>query len=314
MKVAITGISSFLASEILPMLDKDNSISEILGLDLVERDFKSTKVIFKQRDVRDPQIEKDLIGYDTLLHLAFIVNPRKDKKEIYSINIEGSRNMFICAIKAGVKKIVHASSVAAYGSFPNNPIPIKEALPLRKMKKDFYYHDTKYAVEKIIDELEETHPEIIFTRIRPHIFLGKTIENTFKSFFKGKIIFGVGADNLWQFVYITDVAKMFYLALINNAPGAYNCGGDNPITMEVLGKKLNKKSKNIPYKLALGLLLFLQKIRILKVDLAGWIRMGKYPIIVDSTKAKKELGWEPEFDTFGAIKKFLEDLEEIEGL
>lgn len=310
MKIAITGISSYLASEILPLLENDDTISEILGLDIIQRDYYSSKVIFKKRDVRDPQLEEDLKGYDAILHLAFIVNPLKNKKEIYSINIEGSTNVFNCAIKAGIKKIVHASSVAAYGAFPDNPIPIIEDFSIRKMKKTFYYHDTKYAVEKIMDELEEKHPNIIFTRIRPHVFLGKGIENFFKNFFKGDTVFGLSSDNLWQFVYVTDVAKMFYLALIKDAPGAFNCGGDNPISIRDMGKKLNKKVKNIPYQPTLGILVALQKLRIIKKDLAGWVRTSRYPIIVDSTKAKNILGWKPEFDTLGTVKQMFIDLKE----
>ncbi|MFX0140584.1 MAG: NAD-dependent epimerase/dehydratase family protein [Candidatus Hodarchaeota archaeon] len=311
MKVAITGISSFLASEILPLLDNDDSISEILGLDIAERDYNSSKVIFKKRDVRDPQLEKDLKGYDAILHLAFIVNPLKNKKEMYSINIDGSKNVFNCAIKAGVKKIVHASSVSAYGAFQDNPIPLTEEHPIRKMKKSFYYHDSKYAVEKIIEELEQKHPNVIFTRIRPHVFLGKKIDNFIKTFFKSDPMLGLSSDNLWQFVYVTDVAQMFYLALIKDAPGAYNCGADNPLTIREMGRKLNKKVKNIPYKPAMFLLTLLQKLRIMKKDLAGWIRISRYPIIVDSTKAKNVLGWEPEFDTMGTVEQFLEDLKEL---
>ncbi len=310
MKIAITGISSFLASEILPLLEDNDTITEILGLDLVEKNYNSSKVIFKKRDVRDPQIEEDLKGYDILLHLAFIVNPLNDKKEIYSINIDGSRNVFNCAIQAGLKKIVHASSVAAYGGFSDNPIPLTEEHPIRKMKKAFYYHDTKYAVEKIMDELEEKHPNVIFTRIRPHVFLGKNIDNFFKSFFKSKAVYGLNSDNLWQFVYVTDVAQLFYLALIKDAPGAYNCGGDNPLSIRDMGRELNKKVKNIPHRTALSLLVFLQKLRIIKKDLAGWIRISRYPIIVDSTKAKNILGWNPQFDTLGTVRQMLEDLKE----
>ena len=310
MKVAITGISSYLASEILPMLENNDSVSEILGLDIAERDYNSSKVVFKKRDVRDPQLEEDLKGYDAILHLAFIVDPLKDKKEMYSININGSRNVFECAIKAGVKKIVHASSVSAYGAFPDNPIPLTEDFPIRKMKKAFYYHDSKYAVEKIMDELEEKHQNVIFTRIRPHVFLGKGIENFFKTFFKSDRVFGLSSDNLWQFVYVTDVAKLFYLALIKDAPGAYNCGGDNPISIRDMGKELNKKVKNIPHQPTLGILVSLQKLRILKKDLAGWVRISRYPIIVDSSKAKKILGWAPEFDTLGTVKQMIEDLKE----
>ena len=310
MKIAITGISSYLASEIIPLLDNDDTITEILGLDIVQKDYNSSKVKFKTRDVRDPQLENDLKGFDAILHLAFIVSPMKNKNEMYSINIDGSRNVFNCAINAGVKKIVHASSVAAYGSFPDNPIPITEDLPIRKMKKSFYYHDTKYAVEKIIDDLQDKYPNVIFTRIRPHIFLGKGIDNIFKNYFKGETIYMLNADGLSQFIYVTDVAKMFYLALLKDAPGAFNCGGDNPIPTRDIGKSLNKKVKNIPHRLALFFLVPLQKLRIIKIDLAGWVRISRYPIIVDSSKAKKILGWKPDFDTLGTVKQLFKDLEE----
>jgi len=104
----------------------DDNITEILGLDIVEPKYESPKIIFKNRDVRDEKISDDLKGYDAIIHLAFIVAPIKNQKKAYSINVEGSENVFNCAVKAGLEKIVHASSVATYGSFPDNPIPITE--------------------------------------------------------------------------------------------------------------------------------------------------------------------------------------------
>ena len=74
MKVAITGISSFLASELVPLIESDNDISEILGLDIVEPKYFSSKIKFIKRDVRDKKIFEDLKGYDAIIHLAFIVS------------------------------------------------------------------------------------------------------------------------------------------------------------------------------------------------------------------------------------------------
>ena len=126
MKVVVTGISSYLARSIIPLLEKDDEITEILGLDLVKPECDIQKLVFKKRDVRDRNIEQDLKGYHALIHLAFIVGVKGSMKEIYSINIDGSKNVFDCAIKAGITKIIHASSVAAYGSLADNPIPITE--------------------------------------------------------------------------------------------------------------------------------------------------------------------------------------------
>ena len=136
MKIAITGISSYLASEILPFLDKDDEIEEILGLDIIKPQYESSKLKYFYTDVRNPKIDEHLKGYDVLIHLAFIVSPLKSIKEMYSINIDGSKNVFDSCIKAGISRIIHASSVAAYGAFPDNPIPITEDHPIRLMKKN----------------------------------------------------------------------------------------------------------------------------------------------------------------------------------
>jgi len=311
MKVAITGISSFLASEIIPLLEEDGNITDILGIDIVKPNIESSKIIFIERDVRDPQLEEDIQGTDAIIHLAFIIRPIKSQKEIYSINIDGSKNVFDCAVRAGIKKVIHASSAAAYGAFPDNPIPLTEAFPIRKMKKKFYYHDTKYLVEKYIDELEKEHPEVIFTRIRPHIFLGKDVNNVLRSFFKGNNFYGIYSDNLWQFVHVKDVAQAFYLALIKDAPGIFNIGGDNPMTLREIGKNLNLNVKNLPYWLCIGLLTIVQKLRILRKDFAGWIRISRYPMIMDSSRAKEILGWIPKYDTMATIKMFYNHLKEM---
>lgn len=302
----MTGVSSYLASEILPLLEKDDNIEKVLGLDIIKPNYSHPKLEFKNRDVRDKKLEEDLKGYDVLIHLAFIVSPLRSVKEMYSINIDGSKNVFNCAINAGVKKIIHASSVAAYGSFKDNPVPITEDFPIRLMKKRYYYHETKYLVEKyLVDEIEIKHPDIIITRFRPHIFLGPTINNEFKDFFNKKRLYSFFPDDKMQFIWANDVAQAFYLATIKKAPGSFNIGGDNPLSTREIAKKLNKKVMKLSYKFTIGLLLITYKLHVSKKLDPGWVRMSRYPIIVDSTKAKKVLGWKPKYDTFGSIQAFL---------
>lgn len=314
MKVAITGISSYLASAIVPLLEIDGTINEILGIDIVEPKYPIPlhKVVFKKCDVRDPKLAEYLKGYDALLHLAFIVSPLKNSKEMYSINVDGSKNVFNCAISAGIKKIIHASSVAAYGAFPENPVPITEDYPIRAMPSKFYYNETKFLVEKYLDELEQKFPNIIITRIRPHIFLGPNINNLFRNSFKGKKSFGFFPDSLSQYVWVDDVAQAFYLALIKDAPGAFNIGGDNPLPSVELAKCLNKKYVKIPYKLALFVVEFIYRTHINRKADPGWLRCARYPIIVDSSKAKKMLGWAPKYDTIGTILAFIAYRDAIE--
>ncbi len=305
MKVAITGISSYLASAIVPFLEKDDNISEILGIDLVEPKLTSKKIKFAKRDVRDKSLAEDLKGCEALIHLAFIVSPLKHKKEIYSINVDGSKNVFDCALASSIKKIIHASSVAAYGSFLDNPVPIVEMQPVRLMRPKFYYNATKYIVEKYLDELEKAHPEVVITRLRPHIFLGPNINNHFQRSFKGTAIMSFFPEQLSQYAWVEDVAQAFYLALVKDAPGAFNIAGDNPLSDLEIAKRLGKKCGKLPYKTALFFFNVLYKSRIQRRADPGWIRCARYPIIVDSSKAKEVLGWKPKYDTFGTIQAFI---------
>lgn len=312
MKVAISGISSYLASELIPFLEKDEEITSILGIDLVKPEVKSNKIQFMKRDVREKDISEDLKGYDALIHLAFIVSPLKDVKEMYSINIDGSKNMFKNAIKAKISKIVHASSVAAYGSFEDNPVPITEDHPLRLMDKKYYYHETKYKVEKFLDKLESKYKSVKIIRMRPHIFLGPTINNRVKEMYQTDKIISFFPDHPSQYVWAEDVAKAFYLALKKDVSGAFNLGGDNPLPIKEIAERLNKKVVDLPYKICLFLATLTYKLHLQRSLDPGWIRMSRYPIIVDSTKAKEVLGWKPKYDTWQSIKHFVDSLKTIE--
>ena len=97
MRLAVTGISSYLARTLFPLLEQDPAVEEIVGLDLKPPAFQSAKLRFQRADVRDPALAGRLTGCDTLVHLAFIVMPIHDEKIADDINIAGSKNAFRAA-------------------------------------------------------------------------------------------------------------------------------------------------------------------------------------------------------------------------
>jgi len=168
MKVVITGISSYTASFLIPLLESDGDISEILGIDVIEPRSTSSKIRFVKKDIRDKGLVNCFEGYDAILHFAFIVvPPLPGRQELYSVNIDGSNNVFDCAIQAGLKKIVYSSSSIVYGAFPDNPVPITEEHPIRLMPKRFYYNETKYYVAEYLDDLKKKHRDVRIANLRP---------------------------------------------------------------------------------------------------------------------------------------------------
>ena len=131
--VAITGCSSRFGRVLLPLLEADPIIDRVVGIDLVPPVGTYSKLEFHTKDVRDPDLQTVFAGCDTVVHLAFIVGRpySMSLQEVASINLAGTWNTCNAAASAGVRKLVVSSSIAAYGSLPDNPPVISEDSPLR---------------------------------------------------------------------------------------------------------------------------------------------------------------------------------------
>ena len=120
MRVAITGITGQFGKALARVLETDPSITEIVGVarrpfDPAEEGFR--RLVYRPGDIRDSSLRETFEGCDVVVHLAFVIGgKRSDQEQRRDINIDGSRNVFASAAEAGAKKIVYASSVAAYGA------------------------------------------------------------------------------------------------------------------------------------------------------------------------------------------------------
>ncbi len=311
MKIAITGVSSYLAQVLLPLLEADAGVEEIIGVDIKEPPVEFRKVRFIRRDVRDPALADDFKAADTLIHLAFIVMPIRDAAETNSINIQGSINAFEAAARAGLRKIVYSSSVAAYGSWPDHPAFITEDVPVRGLP-DFYYSWTKAEVEKYLDGFEEKHPGMIVTRLRPCIFVGPGINNVMRRIASARMFVRFKDKNCrLQLVWDEDVADAIHAVTSRDFPGAFNIAGDNPVYFNDIGDLIGVKSIDMSFSTARALVKLGWKLHLTGMLSPEWLDVGRYSIIMDCTKAKTTLGWKPRYDTAGALLKLLEYKEEL---
>ncbi len=311
MIIAVTGSSSYLASVLLPMLEADPRIEKIIGIDLKADAGNFKKLTWVKRDVRDPEIAKDFAGCEALIHLAFIVMPLHDTGMALDINIEGSKNVFRAAAKAGIKKIIYTSSCAAYGAWPDNPAPIKEDQPLRGMP-DFYYSWSKAQVEEFLNGFEKEHPEILLTRLRPCIFIGPQINNLMRSAIGHRFFFRfIDREIKAQYVWDADVAQAIHLALHKDCPGAFNLAGDGWLSMEGMAEVLGSYPLPMLFQVAKAWAWLTWRLRLAKMLSPEWIATTEYPIVISCDKAKNVLGWKPQYDTRTALAKFREEMEKI---
>jgi len=234
-KIAVTGCASGFAKVLLPLLDQDPNIEQIVGIDLVQPAGAYNKLAFHKQDIRDPGIRETFAGCDTLVHLAFIVGRPYSMPlaEAASINLGGTWNTCKAAAEAGVRKLVISSSVAAYSTLPDNPEPVFEDTPLRGLYTDFYYNQHKHANEIWLDWLQLAFPQLIISRARPCIVMGPNQSAATSYIQPNKTHFtSPGARKIrLQLVHEDDLAAAFYAMVQNDLPGAYNVVGDDPDSM-----------------------------------------------------------------------------------
>src|SRR5204862_6153575 len=86
-------------------------------------------------------------------------------------NVEGTLNAFRSAAAAGAERFVYASSVAAYGFHPDNPVGLTEDWPTRPASRLFYAQE-KAELEELLRAEAAGHPGLGLYLLRPPIVLG----------------------------------------------------------------------------------------------------------------------------------------------
>ncbi|HUY01077.1 MAG TPA: NAD-dependent epimerase/dehydratase family protein [Candidatus Deferrimicrobium sp.] len=310
MIVAITGINSGLGRSLVPKLQKDPLIDKIIGIDISDYSGAPEKIEFFKVDVRDKEgLEGALKNAEILIHLAFIVNPKKlpNLKIIYDINVNGSQNVFQAAVKNSVKKIVHLSSQSVYGHLKECPSIVSEETPRLGIKTtNFYYAHTKALVEQYLDEFEKLYPDIKVIRFRPPIITGPHfIQNRglFTARNKKRIytILPESADKIasLQFIHEEDLTDILILAIKRDLRGAYNVSSNilrdfSEFMNHEYGVKITKIPRFLA-KLAVRLGRIWPKLR--------WAQAILYNSLLDTQKIEHELGWKPKYTTEECIRE-----------
>ena len=175
MRVVVTGASGNIGTGLLAALEADERVAEVVALARRLPDPQAGhgtgtgKVRWRQADVARDDLAGALQGADAVVHLAWALNPSRDRAELRRINAGGSQRVFTAAVAAGARTVIHASSLGAYAPGPKDRL-VGERWPTTGIP-GFGYSEDKVAVERALDLLEAAHPGVRFVRMRPVLVL-----------------------------------------------------------------------------------------------------------------------------------------------
>jgi nucleoside-diphosphate-sugar epimerase len=312
--VAVTGPTGDIGRALLRQLDADPAIERVLGMARSPFDPSSmglSKTEYRQGDVLDREaVQAFADEADVLVHLAFII--LGGRTETRSVNLEGSRNVFEAA--RGVKRLVYTSSVAAYGFHADNPQPLTEDVPTRGTDAHYYSAQKAELEETLRDALDGADVETYV--FRPCIVAGGDALALVEAFPKLLRKAPVGKPILpdpgtpFQLVHTEDVATALAAAVRGDGvPGVYNLAGDGTIQAADLARALGWLSVPMP-RIGVGVAAeAVGRLPFMPAQ-ASWINAMRVPVVMDTRRARRDLGWTPEFDTRATLTDTVEHARE----
>jgi UDP-glucose 4-epimerase len=312
--VAVTGPTGEIGRSFIAALERSPKVGEIVGMARRPFDPEANgwkKTVYRQGDILDRAAVEGLVeGADVVVHLAFIIFG--DLEEAHKINIEGSRNVFEATIAAKAKRLVYASSVAAYGFDDDREMPLTEDSPPVGTER-FYYSAHKAELEGLLsDLLEDASTEAYIFRPCivagpgapmmldqiPYVQLSEKLPGVVARLFEvmpvlKPVLPDPGVP--FQLVHHDDVATALRAAVIGRGePGVYNLAGDGRLTMSDVAGALDYYAVSIPELAVDAAAEIVARLPFAPPE-ARWIDAFRTPVLMDTTKAKKKLGWKPEY-------------------
>jgi dihydroflavonol-4-reductase len=248
-------------------------------------------------------LEKALLDCEWLFHVAAHYSLcLKDSQAIYQANVEGTRKILFAARKAGVKRIVHTSSVAAIGVPPEGQIADEQTTTtLEALVSD--YKKSKFLSEELArNAAKEGLPVIIVnpsTPIGPHDVKPTPTGDIVLKFLRRQM--PVYVHTGLNLVDVRDVAKGHILAAEKGKIGERYILGNKDVTLKEMLDILEKitglpaPKNSIPHWIPVAVSyideLLLSRLlgREPTVTING-AKMARHAMYYTSQKAVKELG------------------------
>ena len=324
MRIVVVGASGNVGTSVLRALAAEPRVESVLGIARRVPRQRFPKTEWRSADVARTPLRPLFQDADAVVHLAWLIQPGRDKQLLYAANVEGSARVFRAAAAARVPALVYASSVGAYAPGPKDHA-VDESWPTTGIRSSFYSRH-KAEVERLLDRFESEHPDMRVVRLRPGLIFKREAASGIRRLFAGPLLPNVLVQRrlipvvpaherlVFQAVHSYDVGEAYRLAVVNEgAHGPYNVAADPLLDRAELARALDARPLPVPAALLRGGAALSYRLR-LQPSEPGWVDMGLAAPVMNTTRARVDLGWEPRWSSSEALLDLLGGMREGAGL
>jgi len=322
-KIVVTGASGNVGDGVLRALASAVPSAEVVGVcrrpptqgELYER------VRWHAVDLSWPDAAQRLApamrGADVVIHLALSLQPVRDEDYLYRANVLGSARVLQAMAAADIKHLVYASSLGVYAAGATGPVT--ENWPDTGQPTSVYSRH-KVAVERLLDRFVTEHPDTTVARFRPTVvvsrkawmihtlYLGPFVPAVALKLLQRRMlpVLPLPQDLSLQFVHSDDVGDAAVRLMLQGAQGSFNIASD-VLDSHALAGLVGARPLAVSPRVFRVVVSALNRLRLLALT-PGWYDVATKSPLMDTSKARRELGWVPIRSSADSARELIDGL------
>ncbi len=309
-RIAITGASSFLGERFLHRLIREGYADDIVVIDVAEPSISEGSIHFRKVDLTEPAADQAMLdllkadGIETVVHLAFFTNPRRDTTNAHELESIGTLAVLAAAAAANVKNFVMRSFTFVYGARGQNPALIREETPLPARAPLAWLRD-KVEAEEHAASFAKRYPEMAVRVLRFAPLLGPNVRTFYSRIFDRRLVPTLlGYDPLLQLLHPDDAEEALMLGTFSSLRGAFNIAPRGVMSLSTGIHLSGKVPAPVPHPAAYWAVDALYAAGLVEAP-SGFIDYVRYPCVADGEKARRVLDFAPKFSSREALDSYI---------
>ena len=320
MRIVVVGATGNVGTSVLEALATDDAVESILGLARRPTDARYAKTAFAVADITRDDLVPHFRGADCVVHLAWLIQPSHDRQVLRRTNVDGSARVLEAVAAAGVPAVVAASSIGVYS--PGPKIRVDETWP-RDGIKTSWYSNHKVEQERLLDRFEAEHDARV-VRLRPALIMKRESAEEVRRLFTGPLLpsplvkpgrlplFPHIPGAIVQVVHSRDVGDAYRLAATRDVRGAFNIASEPELDGKRVAAAIGARAVTIPGRVVRALAAGTWRAH-LQPTSPDWLDLALGVPLLDTTRARDELGWTPAHDSIETVRELLSGLADRAG-
>ncbi len=316
MRVVVVGATGNVGTSVVRRLAANDAVTEVVGIARRLPHIGAIDEPGVRRVAAD--IERDDLadlfeGADAVVDLAWSIQPVRDEQRLRRTNLDGTRRVVAASIAAHVPALVYASSVGTYARGPKDRA-VDESWPATGISTSLYSRH-KAEIEAFLESVES--PELRIVRLRTALVFQRAAASEIARLFLGPLAptRSIGRRRLpaipdvdrlsFQVVHADDAAAAYEAAVMSEARGPYNVAADPVIDGALLARTLDARRVRLPVGVvrAAAAVTFATR---LQPTSPGWVDLALGVPTMDTSAARRDLGWRPTHDSVSALRDLLD--------